>query len=463
MKEVSGEVRPEDVLLMKREVDACIKEGKWQVAESLLARLARLEPSSSAVYMRWGYVLYQLQQWEKAIACYLRVWELTRDSKEALKNLLILYCQRRQTEKARVVYRQGMAFGGDDPQWCYGLGVIFHENHYPAEAIAPLRRALELNPEWDEAHWLLGVSLLKLGRFSEGFFHYEWRKVRTKVTDYHRYFAKRPQWQGEIFSGKKLLVYAEQGLGDFLQFMRYLPMVKARGGMVAVYVRDPLRSLVEQVAGIDEVVTMKQSIADFDLSIAMLSLPQIFGTSLATIPQSVPYVTVEAAKQEPWRRYTRGTGLKVGLVWGGNTSSDAIAGRSMPFSCLSALQAMEGVCFYSLQKGEQEMEGKIPPIEGIMWTDLAPYIGDFYDTAAAISQLDLVITVDTASAHLAGAMGKEVWVLLPFNSEWRWLVGEEASPWYPSMRLFRQSQPGDWHGVMGNVVKALSKRVSASV
>jgi len=431
----------------------------WEEAAAVYRELATRAPNQADVYIKWGYVLYKQGKLADASVVYNRVLKIQPASKEALKNLLIIHCERCEKTVVMALYQRGLAIDSGNAEWCYGLGVILHEHNMPLEAIVAFKQAIKIRPMWDEAHWVLGVSLLKVGSFRTGFCEYEWRKKRQRVKGYHDYFLRKPEWQGEIFSGKKLLVYAEQGLGDLLQFVRYLPMVKARGGSVALLGRTPLDRLFASAVGVDELVENEQSIEDFDLAIALLSLPTIFGTTLNTIPATIPYLQVEEDIIAKWQPCMDDRSFKIGLVWAGKTTSDALGGRSMTFSQFEPLVTVPGVTFYSLQKGEGEEQAEFPPT-GMQFRHISDKIHDFADTAGAIANLDLVISIDTSVVHLAGAMGKEVWVLLPYNAEWRWLLDKEESPWYPTMRLFRQKKQGNWSGVMDDVVKELQKLVA---
>jgi len=431
----------------------------WEEAATVYRVLAARTPNQADVYIKWGYVLYKQGKLADASVVYNRALEIQPASKEAMKNLLIIHCERCEKPAVMALYQRGLQTDSGNAEWCYGLGVILHEHNMPLEAIVGFEQAIKLRPMWDEAHWMLGVSLLKIGSFRTGFCEYEWRKKRQRVKAYHDYFLKKPAWQGEIFSGKKLLVYAEQGLGDLLQFVRYLPMVKARGGSVAFLGRTPLDRLFVTAAGVDELVGNEQSIEDFDLAIALLSLPTIFGTTLNTIPATIPYLEVEENIIAKWQLCMDDTSFKIGLVWAGKTTTDALGGRSMTLSQFAPLATVPGVTFYSLQKGEGEEQAEFPPT-GMKFRHISDKIHDFADTAGAITNLDLVISIDTSVVHLAGAMGKTVWALLPYNAEWRWLLDKDESPWYPTMRIFRQTKQGDWSGVMDRVVEGLQKLVA---
>lgn len=316
------------------------------------------------------------------------------------------------------------------------------------------RQALKSHPKHVGLHLLLANSLLKQGKMAEGFQEYEWRQY-TDVENYE-WFRKKELWKGDSFSNKRLLVFSEQGLGDALQFSRYLPQVKARGGSIIFLARKPLVPLLQGCLGIDSVLEEKVDLADFDLSVPLMSLPAIFGTTLNTIPRKIPYLTAEKRKVDKWRTWLSNQGMKkIGIVWSGNVYGGNMVNRAAHLADFAPLAHIKDAAFYSLQKGEamQQLYTSIP--KGMKIINLEPELKDFSETAAAIANLDLVISVDTSVPHLAGAMGKPVWTLLPFCSEWRWLIDRKDTPWYSSMRLFRQENPGDWRKVIENVAMEL--------
>ncbi|MBY0432204.1 MAG: hypothetical protein K2Q10_13475, partial [Rhodospirillales bacterium] len=282
---------------------------------------------------------------------------------------------------------------------------------------------------------------------SEGWREYEWR-WRLAASPPRRLPA--PAWQGEAGEGRTLLLHAEQGLGDTLQFIRYLPLAAARGFRVVAEVQEPLVRLV--AASFPEAAVIPRDTAalpPFDLHAPLMSLPALFNTTLETVPAAIPYLRPPA---DMAARPVPGNGLRIGISWGGDPRHNNDSRRSIPLKRL--LPALNGadVSLFSLQKGPKADE--LAGVEGV--TDLGAGFDDLADTAAALAGLDLVISVDTAIAHLAGALGRPVWILLPFAPDWRWLLGVEASPWYPTARLFRQPAPGAWDAVLSQLSASLS-------
>jgi hypothetical protein len=303
----------------------------------------------------------------------------------------------------------------------------------------------------------MGICLLLLGNLQRGWAEYEWR---FKVNDFpSKPLLGMPRWDGHTLSGKTILLLGEQGLGDTIQFFRYARYVKAKGRTVFLRCQRELHRLLTGCVDIDRVVLQGDSGPPYDVEIMLLSLPHIFKTSLDTIPHDVPYLHVPQGIGEQAvamiTRYTKV--LRVGLVWAGGIHNPNNINRSFKLDQYNDLLNMAGIKFFSLQKGEAAAElGSISPDR---ITDLGPYLGDLADTAAAIQELDLVISVDTAVAHLAGALAKPVWTLIPFAPDWRWMLDREDSPWYPTMRLFRQPMPGDWSSVIARVAAQLTTLV----
>lgn len=317
------------------------------------------------------------------------------------------------------------------------------------EAIQSCQGVLALNPNDADAHLQLAFVYLLLGDFSRGWPEYEWRRTRN---------LPQPLWRGETLDGAPILIHAEQGLGDILQFVRYVPMVAARGGRVVLEVPSTLRRLVSSVQGVEQLITQGEECPPVAWQCPLLSLPLAFGTDLAAIPSNVPYLSLEAgavsALQEAKELCRKG--LKVGLVWAGDPRHPNDSNRSITLDTLAPLSRVQDVSFYSLQKGPATQLLK-DSLAAMNVRDLGSETVDFSDTAAAITALDLVITVDTSTAHLAGALGKPVWILLPACAEWRWLLNRTDSPWYPTARLFRQHAHGQWGPVVDEVKKELQR------
>jgi predicted O-linked N-acetylglucosamine transferase (SPINDLY family) len=320
------------------------------------------------------------------------------------------------------------------------------------EALPHYRKAIELEPDYADAHHGLAQIYLARGELEQGWIEYEWRRKLPSATKEHPHLL----WRGEPLNGRTIVLLDEQGLGDTIQFVRYAPLVAARGAKVILVCNPALAQLLTMVPGVSQVVPRGRVVRDYDFHWPMLSLALMFKTRLETIPAEVPYLRVPAERVKFWKQELGPkAAMRVGLVWAGNPGYRRDRDRSLAPSLLAPLaQAGTNVTFYSLQKGPVSPHAAgMPPLPLL---DLQEQLTDLADTAAAIANLDLVITVDTAVAHLAGALGRPVWVLLPYEAPWRWLLDREDSPWYPTMKLFRQKTRGDWQAVVRRVARELA-------
>ena len=325
------------------------------------------------------------------------------------------------------------------------------------EALTAVRTLRADFPEDAELERFEALLLLLRGEFAEG-----WKKLDSRLRfgiSARIALPVAPEWQGERLDGKRVLISTEEGFGDMLQFLRYAELLAAQGAVVGVRAPIALHRLLGGVAGISAVhAELRKPDEPYDFDIKLLSLPRLFNTILETIPSKTPYIAVDVADIETWRARlteTAGEGLRVGLVWAGNPKHGNDHNRSIAWEKLRALTAVAGVTFYSLQVGAGREAFCQDPC-GVL--DVSPALSDYYETACAICALDLLITVDTSVAHLAGALGRPVWTLLPLAPDWRWLMERRDSPWYPSMRLFRQRAFGDWDRVIATVTEALRER-----
>jgi hypothetical protein len=333
-----------------------------------------------------------------------------------------------------------------------------------AEADASFREALRLQPDQADAHANRGMALLLAGQFEEGWREFEWRWKTAFMATRARNFAA-PLWNGEAIGDRVLLLHAEQGLGDTLQFCRYAPLITG-GARVVLEVQASLVRLLSRLPGVAQIVARGESLPPFDLHCPLLSLPRAFGTTLETIPAATPYLAADPAEATLWRkRLASLPGLRVGLVWAGGPRTPVpklIAidmRRSLTLKTLAPLAEVSGVSFVSLQKSSPAAQAANPP-PGMALADFSVELHDFAATAALIEALDLVISVDTSVVHLAGALGKPVWLLNRFDNCWRWMLKREDSPWYPTLRQFRQPSAGDWSSVISAVKDALQHLVA---
>lgn len=433
----------------------------------------QLLPMPSLGSVAYAQSLQKQRDFHGAVVAWQAVLARKPQSVQALTELSICLRHLDRLVAAEAAVTQVLAIMPNNaPSWM-NLAVICKEQGKWAEAETAYRRALALEPDNGSAHMGLGMVLLSQGRFAEGWTHYDGRyqssPQKPPIVPPPRFSF--PMWQGESLQGKSILIWPEQGFGDKFQFVRFLPELKARGASRVTLVCSPaLGTIFQGLNGVDQLVVAAEgeqvALELHDYWSMLLSLPRYCQTDLATIPARLPYLLAEAQRQALWSPRLPTAGLRVGLVWKGRPNHGNDFRRSLPhLSALAPLWQVPGVSFISLQKGEGEAEAKFPPA-GQTIVEFASEIKDFADTAAIISQLDLVITVDSAIAHLTGALNKPCWVLLPdAGVDWRWLLERGDSPWYPGvMRLFRQ-QPGapNWDVVITELVNALFDQLSATL
>jgi tetratricopeptide (TPR) repeat protein len=427
------------------------ERGRPAAAEASLRRAGELAPGDYSVHLDLGGLLSASGRWAEAVVCFRKAVQSSPKSTEAINQLGVALRAQGRYEEALDCFRRALRLEPQRPELLYNLGNTLADSHRSAEAVGVFRRLLALKPDHVPGHVHLAFALLVMGEFEEGWKEYEWR-LRIEGFPGPSVDFDRPLWRGEPLAGRSILLVAEQGLGDALHFIRYAPLVAQRGGRVAVEVPAGLESLVARVSGVRRAVARGRPLPRFDFFQRLVSLPGVFGTTPATIPAGVPYLAADPARHEAWKRRFRGTpGPRVGVAWRGSPRHPDDRNRTCQLSLLAPLLDRPGVTFVSLQKDRRPADEPLPP--GAI--DAAPDLADFADTAAAVAALDLVVSVDTAVAHLAGGMGRPVWTLLPFAPDWRWALQRDDSPWYPTMRLFRQPAPGDWPAVVARVARAL--------
>lgn len=366
-------------------------------------------------------------------------------------NVLI---RERRAEQALSVFSEYLSHKPDSAAAYTNIGAALNLLGRFEDGIANLRRALEINPHVHVATWNLGIAMLALGRYNEGWPNYEVRtsKIIPQPT------LPFPAWRGESLRGKSFMLCPEQGHGDYIQFVRYSALLKDLGvSHLTIACHEALRDLLGTAAGVDEVVTKNDQLRLHDYWLFPMSLPLHFRTTLDTIPAGIPYLHSRQDRREYWHQRLPEGELKIGLVWKGKPDHTNDVRRSLPnLSALAPLWQVPGISFVSLQKGAGEDEAVASQLP---LTHLGGDLRDFADTAAIVEQLDLVICVDTAIAHVAGALGKPCWVILPaIGSDWRWLRDRSDSPWYPrTHRLFRQQRSGEWGDVICDIVGELRK------
>lgn len=439
----------------------CAEGGRLAEAEAAFRAALALQPGYAEALHNLGAVLVNLRCLDEAVSICRRAVALRPDHAEGFFNLGNALKDAGCHGEAATAFRQAVALKPDYAEAYNNLGFLaMADKRYP-EAEQAYRQALALRPSYLNAGFNLALLLLFQGRFSEGWPLFEIR--------HHPEKAKRtsipptlpfPPWQGEALAGQRLLVWYEQGFGDDIQFCRFIPALKARGAAyIGLVCKPPLLPLLATLAGVDAVYPIQagQNFPGYDYWVLPMSIPLYYGLTLANIPAALPYLHALPERVEKWRGRLPVGHPRVGLVWKGFGGHENDAYRSLDsLATLAPLWSVSGLSFVSLQKEAGEEEAREPP-PGQPLTHLGSEIVDFADTAAIVEGLDLVICVDTAIAHLAGALGKPCWVLLPYvQTDWRWLDGREDSPWYPSvLRLFRQGRSESWAEVISRVAEAL--------
>lgn len=415
-------------------------------------RGAQIDPTNSGIYKCLGDVHRDLGDWAQANAAWQKAVALEPENADAWQNLGLGLERQERLEEALTCHRRVVALRPADATAHRYLGMILQDLGQLKAALDGYDESLRLDPGDAESHWQKFSLLAACGDFPKAWEEHEWRWELKKRATPKREF-KQPKWTGDDLVGRRVLLYAEQGYGDTIQAVRYVPLVKARGGSALLWCPPDLVSLLQTLPDVSDVFSELTAEKSFDCHLALMSLPRVFQTTLASIPNSVPYLHAPAESDFSLPR--SGTNSpRVGLVWCGSRSQPHDR-RPVPFESLQPLLEIEGAEFYSLQKGSDELSSQKASAPRRIF-DLGPQLTDFSATAAAIEQLDLVITIDTAVAHLAGALGKPVWVLLSFAPDWRWLLDRDDSPWYPTLRLFRQTTPGRWDEVIRRVSQELS-------
>lgn len=405
-----------------------------------------------------GNVLRQAGRLEEALNLFGRLVSLGQEEPRALGGMVDTHIALGDFEGALKLAQEAVRRFPEDGLLYLDLGVAQEKLCRPNDACDSYRTGLRFLPDHPVLHFNLGMQLLLLGRFDEGWREYEWR---TRLAVWGVRPSSQKYWRGEPLNGKSLVIEAEQGAGDTLQFVRLLPELAARGIHVVLEYQPSLRRLLENADGVAEsreTGSPSQNAGEWHAS--LLSLPGILGINADTIPSAVPYLKTSEKDVEAWcERLKADSGYRVGIAWSGNPQHMNDANRSCPLSCLAPLLQVPGANFYSLQPGSGPILHSEPGAERVI--DLTDSINDFADTAALMMNLDLVISVDTSVAHLAGALARPVWTLLPFAPDWRWQTERTDSPWYPSMRLFRQHRPRSWLEPIQEAVQALAETIAA--
>lgn len=469
------------------------QQGDYKAALELFSRALRIDQSQPAVFNNLGVTLQELGHPQQALDCFADALRLQPDYAEALNNQgLSLAALNRHADAVRSYdealqinpayaaaqnsrgtslqalgrsreaiesYKKALEIRPDYAQCHNNLGYALRRLGRHEQALSAYEEALRLSPDDADTHWNYAILLLLLGRYPQGWQHYEWRLVKH---DLRHNFRADPQhdWRGQhAVAGKRVLIYAEQGLGDAIQFVRYLPLLDALGAEVVLEAHKRLLPLFASLRMPLTLVAKGDPLPPYDFSCPLMSLPMVFGTTLETVPATVPYLFSDASKVAAWQqRLGLRQALRVGIAWSGSSTHKDDAERSLGLAQLSSLLALP-VEWHSLQKEYRDADlGALQSLPHLRQHHDAQH--DFSDAAALFDCMDLIISVDTSVAHLAGALGKPVWILLSRAVDFRWLLDREDSPWYPTARLFRQGEDEPWSAVLARVAAALREAQS---
>lgn len=431
-------------------------------AVALLPTVLAADPALPEAHHSLATALRQLGQLDQAEAAAREAVRLRPDYADALANLGTVLREQGRLTEAEAPLRRAIALRPHSASGYSDLAIALADGGRVHEALAVLDLAVALAPQDPETRHNRALLLLLMGRLAEGWPAYEVRFDTRQGRPDQRSFAQ-PVWRGEPLAGRTILLHAEQGLGDTIQFCRYVPMVAALGGRVVLEVQRPLLSLLAHLDSVALLLAQGDPLPPFDLQCPLLSLPLAFGTTLASVPASFPYLAAPAAVDERWRTRlparTAREPYRIGLVWAGSPRHVNDRRRSLPFTALHPLWSVPGVTWFSLQVGPRTADLAAAPAGAI--EDVGSSLPDYAETAGAIGRMDAIVSVDTSVAHLAGALGRPCLLLLPFTPDWRWLRHGTASPWYPSLQLLRQDRSSLWEPVIAAVGGRLAELLGA--
>jgi hypothetical protein len=446
---------PQKAFDLLRSAEKFHSEGRLPEAVAACRQALKASPNHPAVLHLLGVVLGRMGRSAESVECLQLAVRGQPESAMLRQNLGVALMNIGRLTDAEAELRTAVRLDPNLAAAQNNLGIALKDQGKYDQALELYRTAIRLKPDYADAHWNLALVLLRMGQFKEGLIEYEWRtKVRTLKPLPP---LKQIRWNGQPLAGKSIVLYPEQGFGDAIQFIRYLPLIEQRGGRVVVAVAPELRRIFDRSYPSVQMVNFGSQFPAVEMECPLVSLPLAFSTDLNSIPAQIPYLKTDPALVEKWqaRLGNREGKLRVGISWAGNPAHHNDRNRSMIPADLLSLAETKHATFYSLQKDKGPAKTLPPALDLI---DLIPELTDFAETAAMIQNLDLVISVDTAVAHLAGAIGKSVWVLLPLVPDWRWMQDRPDTPWYPTMRLFRQRSIGDWSAVIQDVNAALREK-----
>lgn len=424
-------------------------------ANAMYGLVLHESPQNAIALQYSGVIAYQSGDAEKAAQLIEQAIQIQPAIPDFHNNLGLALQALGIPSRAEQCFRQAIKLNPNYAEAYNNLGLLLEATGHSYDAIDCFEKSISIMPDFAQAHWNLSLSLLITANFSRGWKEYEWRLKTPELAGEQKRFS-HPLWEEQDIFGKTILIHTEQGLGDAIQFIRYIPQLASLNVHVLLECKPALKQLFQTVQGIKQIVSPGEPVPRYDFHCPLLSLPSRLNMASNAIPTPIPYLFPDENRIDAWRKKMPDTGraFKVGLMWAGSPENPNNQNRSLPLSKLDLLGTVKNVVFYNLQKGDGADQAK-QPLANLYFIDLKEDIGDFASTAALIANLDLVISVDTSVAHLAGAIGKPAWVMLPFAPDWRWLLDRDDSPWYPTHRLFRQREIGNWEEVISRVKVAL--------
>ncbi len=431
------------------------QQNRFEEALKLYSQAVALTPDFADAYNNMAVALRKLQCFQAALTCYKRSLSIRPDHPGTYSNMGNVLNDLDLMQASLGAHQKAMELDPENLLYQYNTALVLRDAGKLDEAIRLFDAVLEKEADYKDCRWDRALTHLMAGRFKEGFADYDarWKLAKSPPRTFNE-----PRWQGEDLTGRTLFIHREQGFGDAIQFLRLVAEVKKRfGGKIILECQPELVTLFENTAGVDQLVPFGQKPPAFDCWIPLMSLSHILDIEEQTIPRTIPYLSPPEKSRFRVRPAPEG-GLNIGIVWAGSPTHQNDRRRSVPVERFLPLADHKGVTLFSLQKGDYEKELITSGAKHLL-IDAGKDIRDFADTASLASQLDLIICIDTSVAHLAGALGVPVWLILPFTPDWRWMIGREDSPWYPQMRLFRQSSPGDWESCFEKVYRALDEKL----
>ncbi len=455
---------PNDPFLLNNIGAILQRQEKYTEASEYFSEAIKFSPDNPFFHANLASTLEQIEEYEQAYNNMLEAIKLDPDNESFYSRVGTIVARRGNYKEALEYFLKALDSHPESPELHFNLGIIYSKLREYRLSAANYRKAIGINKEFVAAHYNLATLLLTVGSFNEGWQEYEWR-IRRNINDYYQIIPR--YWNGEDLKEESLYVYAEQGLGDTIQFCRYLPLLREKAKEIIFICQEDLIRLLKNTYSFARFLPFNEVNNEInpeqDRHVFLLSLPKIFNTDLNNIPAvKGPYIKISDELKNKWAKKIKLiNGFKIGFVWEPKTESETHKLRSVPLEDFYNLSKIERVVLINLQKGGPEKQlNNLPANKKII--NFTNEIKDFADTAAIIKNLDLVISIDSSVAHLAGAIGKQVWVILPYNSDWRWLLERNNSPWYPTMKLFRQEEPDNWDSVFAKIEKELKNNTRSA-